>query len=104
TATMTSGWNYLQLPDPGAGFRLSRVVRSDGKEIRVGDNAWTTDRTFPSSQSGAEREFLFHLLDSDGTGSYTLYYRPVSTTTPAITGISPVPPNVTDPVSSVDVT
>jgi hypothetical protein len=92
TASMTTGWNYFKLPDPGPHYRLARVVRSDSKELRVGDNVWTTDRTFPSSQAGPVREFTLHLLDFDGTGSYTLYYRiddPVAPTITAITGLTP---------------
>ena len=74
TATMPSGWTYLQVADPGAGLKLARVVRSDGKVLRVGDNVWQTDRSFPNALTGALRERLIHLLDFDGTGSYTLYY------------------------------
>ena len=45
TANVTSGWDYLQLPDPGAGYTLYKVVRSDGTVIPVSDQAWTTDVT-----------------------------------------------------------
>ncbi len=74
TADVTSGWDYLRLPDPGPGFRLSRVVRSDGKEIAVGDNAWQTDYVFAETDQSYHRENRLHLLDYDSTGSYTLYY------------------------------
>jgi uncharacterized membrane protein YgcG len=47
TAACPTGFVYLRVPDPGgSGFRLTRVVRSDGTEVALGDNAWTTDRTF----------------------------------------------------------
>jgi len=103
TATMTPGWNYLKVTDPGAGFRLWRARRSDGKEIRAGDNAWTTDRSFPSSLTGAVRERLFHLLDFDGTGSYTLFYRVDDSVAPTITALSGVANVENGPVSSADV-
>ena len=47
TAILPPGWTYLQVPDPGHGqFKLLRVARSDGTEIWMGTNIWTTDRTF----------------------------------------------------------
>ena len=51
TADVTSGWDYFQLPDPGAGYVLYKVVRSDGTVIPVGDQAWTTDRTISPTVS-----------------------------------------------------
>lgn len=46
-ARLPSGFVYLRVHDPADGqMRLARVVRSDGREVRLGDNAWTTDRTF----------------------------------------------------------
>jgi len=42
TCNETSGWDYLQMPDPGDGFTLVKVVRSDGTQILVGPDAWTT--------------------------------------------------------------
>ena len=71
---MSSGWNYVKLPDPGPGLRLERVVRSDAKELRVSHNVWQTDRSFPNSEIGAVRERLLHLLDHNGTGAYTLHF------------------------------
>jgi len=103
-ASMTSGWNYFSLPDPGAGLRLYRAVRSDGKEMRVGDNVWQTDRSFPSSLAGALREHRLHLFDHDGTGSYTLHYRVDDAIAPGIERVGPVDPVVqTGPVPSVEV-
>ncbi|MCG3148875.1 MAG: hypothetical protein PCFJNLEI_02324 [Verrucomicrobiae bacterium] len=93
TATQPSGWSYLTIPDPGVGYRLHRVVRSDAKEILVGLNAWTTDRSFPSAGTGAVREWLFHLFDHNGTGSYTLHYRVEDSVAPTmleITGLADV--------------
>ncbi|MDX1952258.1 MAG: FG-GAP-like repeat-containing protein [Verrucomicrobiota bacterium] len=104
TATMSSGWNYLKIADPGAGYRLYRVLRSDGKEIKVTQNAWTTDRSFPSSQTGARRENLFHMLDFNGTGNYTLFYRVNDSNAPEITDIVDIDPVVQSAaISTVDV-
>lgn len=104
TATMSSGWNYFRMPNPGPNFQLYRVVRSDGREVRVGDNVWTTDRSFPSAQAGALREHLLHLLDFDGTGSYTLYFRSEDSIAPAVLDIVDVLPNPqTNAVAFVDV-
>jgi hypothetical protein len=79
TANVTSGWNYIQLPDPGAGYTLSAVVRSDGKVIRVGDEAWATDRTINAAGRGTI-DYELHILDLDSTGSYTVTYVQVQTT------------------------
>ena len=74
TASMTSGWCYVRLPDPGPQLHLSRIVRSDGKEIRIGDNAWETDHVFAETDQSYHHENRLHLLDYDSTGSYTLFY------------------------------
>ena len=104
TATMSSGWNYFRMPNPGPNFQLHRVVRSDGRELRVGDNVWTTDRSFPSAQAGALREHLLHLLDFDGTGSYTLFFRSEDSIAPAVLDLVDVLPNPqTNAVDFVDV-
>ncbi len=104
TANVMAGWSYFNMPDPGARFKLYRVARSDGKELRVGDNVWQTDRSFPSSQAGVRREWLVHLLDHDSTGSYTFYYRVDDAVAPSITQVSEILPNLqTGPVGSVDV-
>ncbi|MGV3772120.1 MAG: Ig-like domain-containing protein [Verrucomicrobiales bacterium] len=103
TGTFTSGWNYLKLQDPGAGFRLYRLVRADGKELRVGDNAWQTDRSFPSSQAGVRRENLLHILDHDSSGVYTAYYRVDDSVAPTVTEFIAIDPVAqTEPVASVD--
>jgi len=75
TTPLPAGWAYLTAPDPGTNrFRLVRVVRSDGAEIPVGDNVWTTDRTFLGNARKPLRQNLLHLFDLDSTGSYTLFY------------------------------
>jgi hypothetical protein len=104
TASMTSGWDYLTIPDPGTGYRLAQIVRSDGKVLRVGDNVWQTDRTFPSSLTGAVREHVLHLLDFNGTGSYTLRYVLDDSVPPVVQDVVDVAPDPhSGPVSSVDV-
>ena len=75
TAAMPDGWSYLRVPDPADGrFLLVRVVRSDGVEIPVDDNAWVTDRTFIGMGRRPRRENILHLVDYDSTGVYTLTY------------------------------
>ncbi|MBK9137279.1 MAG: Ig-like domain-containing protein [Verrucomicrobia bacterium] len=78
TAPMPAGWAYLRVPEPGDGqFLLRRVVRSDGAEISVGTNAWSTDRTFIGLGRRPIRENILHLLDHNSPGSYTLHYEPL---------------------------
>src|SRR2546429_2643466 len=92
------------MPDPGPGFKLYRAVRSDGKQVRFGDNVWTTDRSFPSALAGVRRENLLHLLDYNGTGAYTLYYRVNDSVAPTITSVGDaLSATQTGPVPSVDV-
>ncbi len=75
TTDTPSGWLYLRIPDPGDGtFRLSSVVRSDGRVLPLDVNAWTTDRTFLGLGLRPIRENKLHLFDHDTTGSYTLTY------------------------------
>jgi len=75
TTDTPSGWLYLRVPDPGdGGFRLTSVVRSDGRVLPLDVNAWTTDRTFIGFGLQPIRENKLHLFDHDTTGSYTLTY------------------------------
>jgi RHS repeat-associated protein len=94
TASVTSGWNYIQLPDPGAAYTLSQVVRSDGKVMRVRDEAWTTDRTINAAGRGTV-DYELHILDLDSTGSYTVTYVPVQQTAPtsSVTALPAFSPN-----------
>ncbi|HTU90201.1 MAG TPA: hypothetical protein VMF69_09020 [Gemmataceae bacterium] len=84
TANVTSGWDYIQLQDPGAGYTLSSVVRSDGTVIPVSDQAWTTDRTFDAAGESTVDDEL-HILDFDSTGSYTVTYVSITQTPPTST-------------------
>jgi hypothetical protein len=75
TARLPAGFAYLRAPDPGNGkFRLARVVRSDGLDIPLGENAWMTDRTFLGNARRPVVENTLHLFDRDSTGSHTLFY------------------------------
>lgn len=69
------GFVYLRLNDPSQGrYKLLRAVRSDGREIRMGDNAWDTHRTIRLAGRAPYREHRLHLFDRDTTGSYTLVF------------------------------
>ena len=102
TANVTSGWDYIQIPDPGAGYTLYKVVRSDGTVIPVSDQAWTTDRTIAPTGK-ATVDFELHILDDNSTGSYLVEYRPTSTTAPTVTSVSSVSSPQAGAVGSVDV-
>jgi len=105
TADQSSGWSYIQVADPGYGWKLERVVRSDGVSLLVGPDVWQTDKVFNSTTNKFDTVPLLHLLDYNGTGSYTLYYVKDISTPPTITTISPVSPDPRNaPVDSIDVT
>ncbi|HOB97203.1 MAG TPA: CARDB domain-containing protein [Verrucomicrobiota bacterium] len=77
SATVPAGWVYLRLPDPAQGqYTLTRIARPDGTEIALGDNAWTTDRTFVGGGHRPVYEHTLHLLDYASPGAYTLTYAP----------------------------
>ncbi len=79
TASLGSGWSYLRVPEPADGaFRLVRVERSDGLEIPLDKNVWTTDRTFIGLGRRPIYENILHLVDCNSTGSFTLFYEPLS--------------------------
>ncbi len=74
------GYVYIVTTDPGGDASvLQRVVRSDGREIRMNDNAWTTHITLHPVDQPSNRQDLVHIFDIDGTGSYTLYYEQLPT-------------------------
>ncbi|MEM9079603.1 MAG: CARDB domain-containing protein [Verrucomicrobiota bacterium] len=78
--TAPSGWTYLRIPDPSNGLILSSVQRSDGLSIPVNSNTWTSDKTLIGLTQPPVYENIFHLLDCDSTGSYTLNFtQPPST-------------------------
>ncbi|MCL2330601.1 MAG: hypothetical protein FWC56_04800 [Phycisphaerae bacterium] len=80
SAQLSSGWNYLRINNPMAAkpeLRLVSVKRSDGKQLRIGDNVWTTHRIVRLKGQNPYAEDFLHILDLDGSGSYTLEYQSV---------------------------
>ncbi len=103
TASVTSGWDYIQVPDPGAGYTLYKVVSSNGDAIVVNEQAWQTDLTL--SPTGAKMtDYELHILDDNSTGSYMLYYRPTTLTAPTVASVSSVSSPQSGAVGSVEVT
>ena len=73
--------------------------------MKVPYNIWTTPLSFPASQTGALHTNLVHLVDFDGTGSYTLYYHNTNTVAPAVMALQSITPFIqSGPVSSVQIT
>ena len=96
-ATVGEGWSYFRLPDPANGqFRLKRVTRSDGFEVSVQTNAWTTDRTFVGRGKRPTYENILHVLDHDSTGRYVLEYEDL----PSVDRVAPVSRVAALPTSS----
>ncbi len=86
-APVPAGWVYLRLPDPGQGeYQLTQIRRPDGTEIGIGDNAWTTDRTFVGGGHRPVYDNTLHILDRASPGTYTLTYAPAP-------DLDPVPPS-----------
>lgn len=75
-ASSPSGFVYLRIDDPAQGgkYRLLRVLRSDGKDVLLDDNAWTTSRTIRLQGQNPFQQNRFYLFDRDTTGQYTLVY------------------------------
>lgn len=93
-ANLPAGWSYMQIPDPGQGtYALAGVVRSDGKVLRLGDNAWTTHRTLHPPHQAAYTENLLRIFDYNSTGSYTVNYTPAPApdTTPPTSAVAALP-------------
>jgi hypothetical protein len=69
------------------------VVRSDGRELSVGENVWTSDRTFLGNARRPIVENILHLFDENSTGQYTLYYAalPAQDTTPPSSLVEALP-------------
>ena len=98
TLTPISGGRYtMTVPNPGSGFfytvladpfnatlRLTRVVRSDGRELNPAYNFWQTDRVFRDQQQPL-RDYRLHLFDDGGSGSYTLFFN-TPPAAPLVTG------------------
>ncbi len=88
-STVTDGWIYLKIDTPGKSYKLTRVIRSDGKEILLSDNAWVTNRVIRLNGQTPYQENLAHIVDYNSTGSYELYFENIEivgpTPTPTIT-------------------
>jgi hypothetical protein len=96
TAALGTGWAYLHIPDPANGsMRLTGVQRSDGQQIPLDKNVWTTDRTFIGLGQQPIRENILHLVDFNSTGSYTLTYAalPGADVTPPSSRVAALPPH-----------
>jgi hypothetical protein len=105
-AAMPDGWGYLRLDDPSDGvYRLYRVVRSDGTELLMDWNVWTTDRTFRFDGQRPIYENKIHLFDyGAGTYGYTLHFRLDDDIPPEVLDVFNVTPDPQEgPVTSVDV-
>ena len=70
--------------------------------IPVGDEAWTTDRTFTATE--AKVDYELHILDDNSTGSYTVYYRSTDTTPPTVASLQAVANPQAGPIDSIGVT
>ncbi len=82
TGSAPNGWIYIRVNDPGnEQFTLKKVTRSDGRDIRLEDNAWTTHRTIRLTGESPYRENLLHLFDylELGNFKYTLRFEGQST-------------------------
>lgn len=71
TVTAPNGWIYIRADDPGMEeYRLNQVLRSDGRTITLGENAWTTHRTIRLVDYPTFRQHLLHLFDYSDGGIY----------------------------------
>ena len=67
----TSGFMYVQLPDPHQGQKeLKETVRSDGKRIKP-ENAWLSK----TRNQDKEWDYFLNLFDANSTGSYTVAFQ-----------------------------
>ncbi len=85
-----SGFVFVRLDDPGQNiYQLASVVRSDGKVIPLGDDAWTTHRIIRLKGQAPTPQNRVYLFDDNSTGAYTLTYQPVAPIAPAAVLTSP---------------
>jgi hypothetical protein len=104
TAEVSAGWTYLKVEDMPAGYRLTKVLRSDGTELPLGDMVWRTTRTFRPGDTGATLENRLHLVDRNSTGTYTLMYQVDDSVAPTVTAVQQPPAVATAPVATLDIT
>ncbi|MDB6065752.1 MAG: delta-60 repeat domain protein [Pedosphaera sp.] len=73
TASVPSGYVYLEVVDPGAGiYPIASVRRSDGVILLVGPNVWQTPARVHMVPPKPNN--LIHIFDYNSTGSYTITY------------------------------
>jgi hypothetical protein len=95
TASMPTGWAYVNLTDPSDGeFQLVGVRRSDGTLLDP-SNFWQTDRTFIGLGLRPLYENKVHLLDFDSTGKYEFIFSNGDLTGPGVERFTGVDPNPT---------
>lgn len=64
----TAGFAYVRIPDPSKGaMALSRIVRSDAKEV-LAENVWLSKSRNAQTK---QWDYWFNLFDVNTTGSYT---------------------------------
>jgi hypothetical protein len=79
TAMPEAGWRYVRFEDPFGGARpLESVTRSDGKVIRLDDNAWQTAYIARDTQQPEARRHV-HVFDRGGDGIYDVRFSPDGT-------------------------
>lgn len=80
-----AGFVFIRLDNPGGnGAQLARVTRSDGREIVLGDNAWTTHRIVRLKGQAPYAQDRLYLFDDSSTGMYTLSYQPATIIPPTV--------------------
>jgi hypothetical protein len=73
-ATPSTAWKYIRIEDPFEGSRrLESVTRSDGKQLRLGDNAWQTAYISRDTAEPEARRFI-HIFDRGGNGEYEVVF------------------------------
>ena len=101
-----AGYFYVDVPDPGnAQYQLVSATRSDGRVLRLGDNAWTTNRIVRLVGKAPYPLNLLHLFDGiaqGGTVNYTLTYAPSMAVPPTVTLTSISPGDTFSPGQTVN--
>ena len=73
-ATPSTAWKYIRIEDPFEGSRrIESVTRSDGKQLRLGDNAWQTAYISRDTAEPEARRFI-HIFDRGGNGGYEVVF------------------------------
>ena len=100
-----SGFVYIRADDPGQNlYQLTSVVRSDGKVIALGDDAWITHRIIHLQGQAPTPQNRVYLFDDNTTGAYTLTYAPLTLIKPTVTLTSPHNGDTFSPNTTIVVT